>query len=302
MEHIYNNLQDFFRSMGLPLQQDTELTVHPLDGLHSDQPIEAPLFRTNYYSFLLIRSGKSTYAINGHVFDLGPYSFYFTNPGHLKSFKIEVPLEGYMLTFSEMFIRQYFTSDFYQHFPFLIHETTPVMRLEQGDFAGLEVLFQQMEQEYLSHSPYRNPILANYLYILLYKTKSLLVTYQALTIKTQNRGAEIARDFKGLLKANFRSLYEGKASKVLSIKEYADALHMHPNYLSTVVKAETGKSPTDWIQERTLAEAQTLLTNSTKTITEITFQLGFSDTSHFAKFFKRHAGQSPAAYRKATAL
>lgn len=298
MEQIFNTLHDFFNSLGLPLEQDSELTVHPLAGLHHPEPMQAPPFRANYYAFVLIEGGKSCYTVNGQTFGLGPRSFYFTNPGQLKSFAIELPLAGYLLTFSEQFLRQHFTEDFFQRFPFLAHETIPVLRLTEQASADLATLFAQMRHEYLARSAYRNPVLANYLHILFYKTKELLVAHQAVALGAPNRGAEIAQEFKGLLQRNFADLFEGRTGKVLSVKEYARLLHVHPSHLSAVLRAETGKSPTDWLQERTLAEARALLANPARTVSEIAWQLGFADTSHFAKFFRRHTGQAPGRYRQ----
>jgi hypothetical protein len=55
METIYRTLQDFFKSIGLPLEQDFEMTVHQLKGLHGDGKKQSPFFRTDYFSFLYNR-------------------------------------------------------------------------------------------------------------------------------------------------------------------------------------------------------------------------------------------------------
>lgn len=303
MEAIHQTLQDFFRSVGLPLRQDMALTVHALKGLHGDKPLTSPLFRTNYYSFLLIEKGKGRYTIDNQQFDLGPYSFYFTNPGHLKSFAIEALLEGYMLTFSENFVKQHFSGEFFNLYPFLIHETSPVMQLDAAIYVELSVIFEQMLREYSGRALYKNAILTKYLAILLYKTKELLWTHQAIgRAQPQHRAAGLVSAFKKRLNDNFSKLATGQAEKIGSVKEFAEHLNVHPNYLTNVIKTETGKPASEWIRERTLAEAQSLLNNTTLSISEITFRLGFSDTTHFAKFFKKHAGASPSTFRLAANL
>ncbi|HRI62026.1 MAG TPA: AraC family ligand binding domain-containing protein, partial [Saprospiraceae bacterium] len=251
METLHHTLQDFFRSVGLPLQQDMDLTVHRLAGLHGDKPLSSPLFRTNYYSFLLIQKGKGHYTIDNRQFELGAGSFYFTNPGHLKSFAIEELLEGYMLTFSENFVKQHYTGDFYTLYPFLMHETSPVMELDEAILAELSFIFEQMLREYNGQAMFKGPILTKYLAILLYKTKELLQTHKA-SSNVQNRGAVLAGDFKKLLNENFRELATGRVNKIHSVKEFAERLNVHPNYLTNVVKDETGKPASEWIQERTL--------------------------------------------------
>jgi len=301
METLHQTLQDFFRSVGLPLQQDMELTVHRLDGLHGGKPFSSPLFRTNYYSFVLIQKGKSRYTIDNQTFELGSGSFYFTNPGHLKSFAIEELLGGYMLTFSEQFVKQHYTGDFYTLYPFLMHETTPVMQLDEPALAELAFVFEQMLREYNGEAVFRGAILTKYLAILLYKTKELLQTHKA-NFQAQNRSNALVSNFKKLLNENFKELATGQTNKIRSVKEFAERLNVHPNYLSSVVKNETGRPASDWIQERTLAEAQSLLNNTKLTVSEITFRLGFSDTAHFGKFFKKRANVSPSEYRQTPRL
>jgi AraC family transcriptional regulator, transcriptional activator of pobA len=297
MEIIHQTLQDFFKRIGLPMSQDTEMTVHRLEGLHGDKPIQSPLFRTNYYSFLLIKGGKSEYTIDDFSFELGANSFYFSNPGHLKSFKIEVPLQGYMLTFTEGFVKQHSMGDLFQQFPFLLNETVPVMSLDSQKVAAIEDIFEMLLSEYARLSPYRNAILVNQLMVLLYKTKELLLTHRAV-IKAQNRPAELVTAFKNIISDNFKALASGKVSHILSVKEISTQLNIHANYLTNIVKTETGKSATDWIQERTISEAKALLGNSTHTISDIANALGFTDSTHFAKFFKKINGISPSEFRK----
>jgi AraC family transcriptional regulator, transcriptional activator of pobA len=297
MEAIYRTLQDFFKSINLPLSQDFEMTIHRLEGLHGDAPKKSPQFRTDYYAFLLITGGKSCYTIDGQTFDLAQNAFYFTNPGHLKSFDIEIPVSGFMLTYTETFVKQYFQGDFLQLFPFLIHENKPIMYLDDVLAKEISELFEMMLQEYKGNGHYKKAVLTNQLMILLYKTKELLVSHQA-TAQSLNRANDIVNRFKIRLNESFRDLAMGKTDKIPSIKELASNLTVHPNYLSTVIKEESGKSASDWIQDRTFSEAQALLSNDTKSISEIAFALGFTDSTHFAKFFKKKSNLTPLEYRK----
>jgi AraC family transcriptional regulator, transcriptional activator of pobA len=262
MEIVHQTLQDFFKRIGLPMSQDTEMTVHRLEGLHGDKPMQSPLFRTNYYSFLLILGGKSEYSIDDLRFDLGENAFYFTNPGHLKSFKIEEPLRGYMLTFTEGFVQQYFVGDFFQQFPFLLNETVPVMWVDAKKKAEIEMIFEMLLNEY----------------------------------------ARLVTSFKNIISDNFKALALGKMAHILSVKEISAQLNIHPNYLTNIVKSETNKSASDWIQERTMSEAKAILGNSNRTISDIADALGFTDSTHFAKFFKKMTGNSPTDFRKKATL
>lgn len=82
-----------------------------------------------------------------------------------------------------------------------------------------------------------------------------------------------------------------------SVKFYADSLYITPKYLSTVIKEISGRSAAEWINEFVIQEAKMLLSYSTKSIQEITYDLNFSTQSFFGKYFKRHTGVSPSEFR-----
>lgn len=62
-------------------------------------------------------------------------------------------------------------------------------------------------------------------------------------------------------------------------------------------KKNYNASPANYIRIKRLHEAQKLLRISTLSISEICYQVGFNDLSHFSKVFKKHIGISPAEYR-----
>lgn len=78
---------------------------------------------------------------------------------------------------------------------------------------------------------------------------------------------------------------------------YAGKVNLTPKYLSQIVKADTGKSVNEWIDDYVILEAKALLKSSKLTIQQISDELNFTDQSVFGKFFKRVAGVSPKEYK-----
>jgi len=132
---------------------------------------------------------------------------------------------------------------------------------------------------------------------LLLKTKEYFREYGQ-PVAEVCRGTEIVRTFKETLDNHYRSLLKGTEEKIFRVKDYASALNLHPNYLSNVVKSRTGKPISAWIADKTIAEAKSLLQNSTISIKEIAYQLGFAESTHFSNYFKKHTNFSPVSYRK----
>lgn len=80
---------------------------------------------------------------------------------------------------------------------------------------------------------------------------------------------------------------------------YAKGLSLSSKYLSLVVKECSGRTVQEWITEYVMHKAKSLLSNSSLSIKEITEALKFRNQSAFGKYFKKHEGISPKAYRNA---
>ena len=82
------------------------------------------------------------------------------------------------------------------------------------------------------------------------------------------------------------------------VEYYADKLCITPRYLSTVCQKETGKTPSEWIREKTVGHIRHYLLNTTLSVKEICSVLDFPNTSFLCKFTKKHLGMSPMAFRQ----
>jgi AraC family transcriptional regulator, exoenzyme S synthesis regulatory protein ExsA len=59
-----------------------------------------------------------------------------------------------------------------------------------------------------------------------------------------------------------------------------------------------GESPAKWLLNKRLDHALKLLSNSGKTIADISFESGFENSTHFSHAFRKHFGVSPMKYRQ----
>lgn len=110
------------------------------------------------------------------------------------------------------------------------------------------------------------------------------------TKKARCRSEELASRFIDLVPKHFHNHRE--------LGFYADLLCVTPKYLSASVKSSSGKTASDWINHQTLLEAQALLVSTDMSVGQISTSVGFPTHSGFGKFFRRHTGLTPQAYRK----
>jgi AraC family transcriptional regulator, transcriptional activator of pobA len=289
---IYNSMSEFYASLGGTLQQDVDFTIHRLEDVHGEIPVKSPFFRANYYSILIIRQGRGRYIIDGQSYPTQDRTLYFTNPGHVKGFEIDQLSYGYVITFSESFLKQYVHENILDEFPFLIAEVAPPCYPDRAVFQIFDDLGNQLLQEYTSNSAYKFKIIGNMTVLLLLRIKERFwQTYNPLTEAPASTAIVVT--FKRNLEEHFRNLLSGQCDRPFQVQDYAQAQYLHPSYFSTVIKRKTGKSVNGWIAEKTVVEAQALLARSAESVQEIAFRLGFKDAAHFSRFFKKHTEMSP---------
>ncbi|GJH40022.1 AraC family transcriptional regulator [Capnocytophaga sp. HP1101] len=82
-----------------------------------------------------------------------------------------------------------------------------------------------------------------------------------------------------------------------TVKYLAAEVCLSPNYLSDLLKKETGMSAQDYIHHHLINEAKHLLTTTNRTVSELAFDLGFEYPQYFSRLFKQKAGVSPNEFR-----
>jgi AraC-like DNA-binding protein len=97
----------------------------------------------------------------------------------------------------------------------------------------------------------------------------------------------------------FRKALDEQICTSRSVQHYADYLRITRKRLNLATGKFLGKSAKKVIEERVILEVKRLLLYTRDSVKEIGFTLGFSDPTNFNKFFKKHAGTSPAEFRKA---
>ncbi|RGY98241.1 AraC family transcriptional regulator [Clostridium sp. AM58-1XD] len=92
--------------------------------------------------------------------------------------------------------------------------------------------------------------------------------------------------------------YIGEHFDTVSLKEIAKNFSYHPNYISTLLHRETGKSFTEILLELRMERAVILLEGTRMPIEEISTALGYSNSSNFYKAFRDYYHVSPREYLK----
>ncbi len=88
------------------------------------------------------------------------------------------------------------------------------------------------------------------------------------------------------------------ANRALTVEEVAAELGFSTRHLLRIVSKSTSRTISDMIIDARLGYIKELLQDQSLTVAFVAEKCGFVDDSTFIKFFKRHVGSTPTAYRK----
>ncbi len=104
-----------------------------------------------------------------------------------------------------------------------------------------------------------------------------------------SRKAQQIEKFRSLLDKHFRTEH--------SLQGYASQVGVSVGQLSRLCREVLGKSSLQVMNDRLLQEAQRELVYTSLPIKQLASELGFEDDAYFSRFFRKHTGVSPKAYR-----
>ena len=84
----------------------------------------------------------------------------------------------------------------------------------------------------------------------------------------------------------------------LTVEEVATTCGVDDRYLYNLFVKHAQISPKQYLNKLRLDNAKQLLRGSDYTVTEVAFSVGFTDVLAFSRFFTKHTGLSPTAYRQ----
>jgi YesN/AraC family two-component response regulator len=250
-----------------------------------------PPFRKNFYFIALVSNAgktKITYD-NTNVTALNSF-LVFQAPGLLYSFYRDNSANGYLLYFKKECL-SFFKPEFEKEFPFFDILHTNFFKLNQSKFREFAPYFEEVFSAYENTNDSQHTIASIKLLALLYQLKDFTNAF-----KQWEEGFTSPQQ---ILLRKFIQLVNNFYIEKRTIEDYAAMLHVTANYLSQSVKSASDKNALSYINERLLEEAKSIIQFTDLDISEIAYQLNFSDPANFGKFFKKHTNQTPLEFRKA---
>lgn len=242
--------------------------------------------RNIFYGIVLTDSGGNVHIrVSSEEYFIKEKTLILLGQGIVSEWVLGSDTPTHTILFREPLLEGLVTPEFLASMPFFLPGGQHVIRLSDDEHAKLKSTFELMKRFEKEPDVMSGITFSLLTYIQkLYKAEAL-ASRNYLSLKEKQ-----VRQFRSLVARHFR---EEK-----SVQFYADKLNITPKYLSEFLLVQTGKSAKHIINSVIFLDAKSLLKQTSLSVQEISFQLGFPDASYFSKAFKKVVGITPLTYRK----
>jgi len=202
---------------------------------------------------------------------------------------------GWMIIFHPDLIRNKHLGqkiDDYHFFSYEVHEALHLSAAEQNILNRCaQLIEEELEGRIDNHS---QDVIVDHLQLLLSYSQRY---YQRQFNTRSAHNSDLLSRFEQLLKTYYqegRFAEEGQPP----LRYFASELQLSANYLSDLIKKETGYGVKEKIQQFIVDKAKVLLLQTELNINELAYRLGYNYPHYFSRMFKAKTGLSPNQYRK----
>ena len=275
-------------------------TLHPLVSVIDFSKIEPFYFfrkQMGIYAIFLkeARCGNLTYGCQNYDYEEG--TLLFIAPGQVYGIEdtgVKQQAQGHALIFHPDLIHGTSLGKNIRDYTFFSYEVNEALHLSAREREIINDTFNKISFE-LEHA------IDNHSKTLIVSHIELFLNYSKRFYERQfNTRSHVNKDilvrFEKVLNEYFNS-DKPVESGLPSVGYCAEELFLSPNYLGDLLKKETGKSALEHIQLKLIDIAKEKIFDSSKSISEIAYELGFRYPQHFTRMFKKSVGISPSEFR-----
>lgn len=250
--------------------------------------------RFEFYMLVCVTSGEMMHALDFQKIPVATGGWLLARPGQVQQFNYTEGLDGWVVLFRADFLPPaergqqsmlHWLADQLAGFPSM----TQLSGEDHGYCTELVARLRADLQASMGDQE-RNALLMFQLATLLIRLKAC----HQQTGKTDDPALKVEWErvsrLRQLIDLHFREQH--------SASWYADKLGVTIKTLGRATQTVTGQTPKELITARIMLEAKRQLVHSRRQIQSIAHDLGFDEFSHFVKFFKKEASNTPRSFRE----
>ncbi|KAF1068696.1 MAG: Exoenzyme S synthesis regulatory protein ExsA [Pseudomonas citronellolis] len=245
-----------------------------------------------FFQVHYVKSGRVRVFLDEARFEQDGPMFFLTPPTVAHAFVTQPESDGHVLTVRQELVwplleRAVGLADGPQLAPMCV-ALGGMPEPQAGEVRRLDLLFDELSDEFAAERPGRAPALAALTRLILIGLLRFLPG--SLTSQPARRDdLQVFHRFNALIEAHYPEHW--------SLARYAGQLGVTEARLNDICRRVADLPSKHLVYDRLMQEAKRLLLFSGGSVNEICYQLGFKDPAYFCRFFARHAGVAPGEYR-----
>lgn len=270
--------------MGYISEKAAVFTVGEFEGLETDSRVD---YIANYFAILVCKNGNVQACKQFDVTVPQNSSAVFIIPNNLHQVACTEIVGAKIVFFKERFFCDDLpkTTAFHQSV-FFSSSAVTLISLE-GRYSQVLKLVELINTEIAQQAHISDVVVRNHL-------------YSILLMASNAAGSEYgfaSYDVAVRLVINFKNLFFKFVGRHYTVKQFAQMLNVSIVTLEQAFKKYEQTTPKKWLVANTVSSIKKDLRNTTLSISELAYKYGFTDTSNFIKYFKKHTGATPRSYR-----
>ncbi len=271
-------------------QQESDFSenfrIRDIQGILAGKDMVQEIHRHDFFFILALNKGRGNHEIDFKPYQVADHSIFMMRPGQVHRLSLKSKSEGYLMEFKTNF---YHPLDMLSNQLLRRASSKNLCRTEKTEFKKLLDILTFIFREYTDRQEqYQEVIKAN-----------LAIFFIELVRNRQNSKDQLdnTNTYEQIRIEEFFELLELNINKVKQVSHYADMLNLSTYQLNAVAKATHGKTCSELINEYIILESKRYLLATLNQVNQIAYSLGYEDVSYFIRFFKKHTGYSPEAFR-----
>ena len=262
-------------------------TIRDVQNLLNGNDLVHKLHRHDFFFILALQKGEGIHEIdfiNYYVYD---NSIFILRPGQVHKLELKATCTGFLMEFSPTF---YHTNDNTSNQRLSKASSKNFCKLEAIRFKKLLSVLAYIFNEFTSKQE-------GYLEVI----KANLDIFFIEFIRQSKNPDSTKKNSSSYAQERLEDFLEQLGKHITNLKQvsqYADLLNLSSYQLNSITKTTIGKAASVLINEQIILEAKRYLLATPNQVKDIADHLGFEDISYFIRFFKKHTGYSPEAFRK----
>ncbi len=266
---------------------EERFSVREIASLVTESDLIHDLHRHDFYFILFIEQGKGEHEIDFIKYEVNDYSVFFIRPGQVHQLRLEKGSSGFMIQF---------TPDFYapreNPASLVLRKVSNknYCKLSTERFEKILALLHSIFQEFTKKQDRYKEVIKASLDILFIELVRQSPNPNKISNEARLFAQERLEELEELLEKNIHSKKQ--------VCQYAEMLNITTYQLNAITKTSLQKTCSELINEHIILEARRLLIATANQVNQIAILLGYEDPSYFIRFFKKHTGYSPEAFRQ----